>query len=242
MVVALHGFTYTGAQYGALAAPIERTVLAPDLPGHGKTTIAPVTLERTIEAVADLMEDNAPPLPLIGYSQGARVALLVALEHPHLVRSLVLISGSAGIEDETARRVRREADEKLADHIESAPLEEFLEEWTTSGLTSTAHLSDASRASDLANRGGHTSTGLAAALRGLGQGQFPYLGHRLGELAIPTLLIAGAKDEKYVAAARAIGLVAVRADVVIVPEAGHNVLADALPEAVIAFNTFLADI
>ena len=35
---------------------------------------------------------------LVGYSMGARVALAVAARHPGLVASLVLVSGSAGIE------------------------------------------------------------------------------------------------------------------------------------------------
>lgn len=241
MVVALHGFTLSGAQYGALADAIHRTVLAPDLPGHGRTTIEPVTLERTIEVVAGLVTANTPPLPLIGYSLGARLALLLALDHPELVRSLVLLSGSVGIEDEAARRTRRKADGELADHIEAVSLDEFLDGWTSEGLTSTAHLSADNRAADRAIRADNTSAGLAAALRGLGQGEFPYLGGPLGELTMPVLAIAGEDDEKYVATARAIGSGAPQAEVVIVPGAGHNVLSDAGPDVAAAIYRFLEE-
>ena len=237
--MALHGFTLTGAQYEASAAAIDRTVLAPDLPGHGRTTVEPVTIERTVEVLTQLLSAGHPPLPLIGYSQGARLALLVALEHPELVRCLILLSGSVGIEEEAARRERRDADDELADHIESITLDEFLDEWTSTGLTSTTHLSSTDRAAGRAIRAENSPAGLAAALRGLGQGAFPYLGDRLGELTMPVLAIAGAGDEKYVAAARTIGRRAPRAEVVIVPDSGHNVLVDALPDVSAAVSAFL---
>ena len=51
----------------------------------------------------------------LGYSMGGRYALHVALRHPELVRRLVLVSATGGIDDPAERAARREGDEALAD-------------------------------------------------------------------------------------------------------------------------------
>lgn len=66
------------------------TVTAFDLPGHGAS--APWEGAGEIQAVstaiaADLLDG---PADIIGHSFGATVALLLAVEHPHLVRTLSL--------------------------------------------------------------------------------------------------------------------------------------------------------
>jgi pimeloyl-ACP methyl ester carboxylesterase len=71
-------------------------VLAPDRRGHGRTPDAPGPM--TFEAMADdtiafLERHSSVPSPLLGYSDGAVVALLVALVRPDLVSHLVFVSG-----------------------------------------------------------------------------------------------------------------------------------------------------
>ena len=55
---------------------------------------------------------------LMGYSMGARLALLYALEYSSEIENLILESGSAGIESEVERQARKDADEQLALAIE----------------------------------------------------------------------------------------------------------------------------
>ena len=61
----------------------------------------------------------------------------------------------------------------------------FLDNWLARPLTLTASLDDEAANADRALREENSAAGLAAALRGLGQGACPYVGDRLGDLAMP---------------------------------------------------------
>ena len=80
-------------QIAALAA--RRRVIAPDLPGHGRSNLMPedAGLEDFVAVMAALIEDlNLPPLPVVGHSFGAMIALGRALDHPKKVTSLVTLN------------------------------------------------------------------------------------------------------------------------------------------------------
>lgn len=67
-------------------------VVLPDLRNHGLSPHAP---EHTYEAMADDVEELitrfAPDsLSLMGHSMGGKVAMLLALRHPHLIRRLII--------------------------------------------------------------------------------------------------------------------------------------------------------
>lgn len=73
------------------------SVLAPDLPGHGRSGGAPLT---SITAMADwtaalLTAAGAPKAKLVGHSMGSLVALETAARHPDRVTALTLIATSA---------------------------------------------------------------------------------------------------------------------------------------------------
>jgi pimeloyl-ACP methyl ester carboxylesterase len=95
-VVILHGGLESGASWKSLAETLSdrHRVLLPDRRGHGRT--ADVDGDYTYELMADetvafLDRVVAGPADLVGYSDGGVAALLVALDRPELVRSLVLI-------------------------------------------------------------------------------------------------------------------------------------------------------
>ena len=58
---------------------------------------------------------DALPADVVGYSMGARLALVLALRHPDAIRGLLLESPSPGIADDRERAQRRAADEALGD-------------------------------------------------------------------------------------------------------------------------------
>ena len=201
-VLLLHGFTGT-AQSWAGHIPAwspEYRVIAPDLLGHGgsdaPTDPARYALERQAGALAELLTLlDAAPAAVVGYSMGARLALVLALEHPDIVARLVLESPSAGIADPAARDERRFADERLADELERDGLDAFVDRWEAQPLfASHAALPDDTRARLRRERLSHDQHGLASSLRGAGQGAAPPLHARLGEVRVPTLAIAGALD------------------------------------------------
>src|SRR5689334_12252262 len=72
-----------------------RRVIAVEEQGHGRTTDrdAPVTFETSADDVAALLRHlKVEKADLFGFSNGASVALQVAIRHPELVRKLVFAS------------------------------------------------------------------------------------------------------------------------------------------------------
>jgi 2-succinyl-6-hydroxy-2,4-cyclohexadiene-1-carboxylate synthase len=161
------------------------------------------------------------PFTLVGYSQGGRIALHVALALPHRVTRLVLIGASPGLADDAEREQRRLADERLAERIESLSIDEFARHWAQTPLLSDIPPDVAEAAH--ADRLHSTPQGLAAALRGLGTGALPGLWRRLPELHMPVTLLAGERDDKFIALATEMAGCIPRATVTIVPGAGHAV-------------------
>jgi 2-succinyl-6-hydroxy-2,4-cyclohexadiene-1-carboxylate synthase len=196
-VVMLHGLGGTWRAFDGVIAALEReryTPLALDLPGHGAQTEAarPITYERCVELV---LAKSPPRFALCGYSMGGRVALGVALAAPERVTRLVLVSASAGIEDENERTKRATADAKLAAEVEGAPLERFVRRWRDQPLF--AGEPEEVRALAIADHRRNTTAGLAAALRGAGAGTMPPLWGRLPELRMPVLVLVGERDAKH---------------------------------------------
>lgn len=229
MIVALHGFTNTGRSWDAVAAHLGpgRPVLAPDLRGHGAASaVRPVTPEACAEDVAALAPDR---FVLAGYSMGARVALRVALAEPARVEALVLIGATPGIADPVERAARAGEDEALAAEIEGSTIEAFAERWARNPLFKgqAPAVAEAARADRLRN----DPAGLAAALRGLGQGACEPLWGRLGELRMPVTLVVGERDARYRKLAERMAAALPRADLLTVPATRHAVHLEA-PEIV----------
>jgi 2-succinyl-6-hydroxy-2,4-cyclohexadiene-1-carboxylate synthase len=202
-------------------------ILAPDLPGHGDTTITPIDIPTTVGALGDWLETLDGPVPILGYSQGGRIALLLALERPELVERLVLVSASPGIRDETDRATRRATDTELASTLLSDGIDEFLDRWLEHPLIGTAATPPEVRAADRRVRAENSAAGLAAALTGLGQGAQPWVGDRIGDLGMPLLAVAGERDVRYTRIAREIAAAVPDGRTIVIENAGHNVVLDA---------------
>ncbi|MFI5038178.1 MAG: alpha/beta fold hydrolase, partial [Solirubrobacterales bacterium] len=134
---------------------------------------------------------------LCGYSLGGRVALHVALAAPERVQRLVLVSSSAGIEDDAERAERRAADRRLADELERIPYEQFIERWRTQPLFADdpPEVGALAREDQRRNRPG----ALAEVLRRLGTGEMEPLWGRLGELGMPVTVVVGERDARFCA-------------------------------------------
>jgi len=82
-------------QLEALAA--EYTVYAPERPGHGRTADRPGPFgyaQSVDDTVAYLDAVGLDSVHVVGFSDGAIIGLLLALQHPGRIRSLVSISGN----------------------------------------------------------------------------------------------------------------------------------------------------
>jgi 2-succinyl-6-hydroxy-2,4-cyclohexadiene-1-carboxylate synthase len=154
--------------------------------------VRPITFEACVRHVLA----HAPErFALCGYSLGGRVALHVALSAPERVSRLVLVSSSAGIEDDAERAERRRADRQLADALESAPFEDFIERWRTQPLFA----DDPPEVGRLAREDQRRNAppALAAVLRGIGTGEMEPLWVRLSDLTMPVDVVVGKRDRKF---------------------------------------------
>jgi 2-succinyl-6-hydroxy-2,4-cyclohexadiene-1-carboxylate synthase len=197
-------------------------VAAVDLPGHGGSAEQRGDLLEAADAVvqAGRTAFGGVPFDLLGYSLGARVALRAALEHPEALQRLVLVSGTAGIDDDDARAARRGRDEALARGLEqNGGVERFLDRWLTQPLFATL----APEAAQGDERRRNSAAGLASSLRLAGTGSQTPLWDRLGTLDVPVLVLAGATDPRYVALGVRLASALPRAHLAVVPGAGHAV-------------------
>jgi len=93
-------------------------VLAPDRRAHGRTpdTDGPMTFdEMADDTIRFLEQQSTGSAPLLGYSDGAVVALLVALRRRDLVSHLVFVSGVFSLDGWPARTLDADVPEFMAD-------------------------------------------------------------------------------------------------------------------------------
>lgn len=190
-VVLVHGFTQTARSWERIATDLvgHHRVISVDAPGHGGSA----DVRADLWAGAQLLAGVGGPAAYVGYSMGARLCLHLALAEPPLVRCLVLLGATAGLDDPADRVARRVADDSLAHSLEIDGLEPFLERWLGqplfAGLSAEAAGLDARRA--------NTVEGLASSLRLAGTGTQEPLWSRLPELDMPVLVVAGERDSKF---------------------------------------------
>jgi 2-succinyl-6-hydroxy-2,4-cyclohexadiene-1-carboxylate synthase len=156
---------------------------------------------------------------LCGYSLGGRLAVHAALREPARYAGLVTVGASAGIDEPAARAERAQADERIAAWMETASIEDVVAVWERQPLF--ADQSDALVESQREGRLSHDPRELALLLRSAGQGTLDPVWYELGRLELPWLALAGARDERYTAAARRIAREARQARAEVVPDAGH---------------------
>ena len=215
-LVLVHGFTQTGRHWADVADQLvgDHEVVLVDAPGHGHSA----GVAADLWTGAGLVGDQGGEATYLGYSMGGRFCLHLALARPRLVRGLVLVGATAGLDDAGVREERRRADEVLARRLEEDGLDAFLAGWLAqplfAGLTESAQ--------GYAARRQNTPAGLAASLRTAGTGIQEPLWDRLGELTMPVLVVAGERDAKFAALGRRLADgIGPNAALALLPGAGH---------------------
>jgi 2-succinyl-6-hydroxy-2,4-cyclohexadiene-1-carboxylate synthase len=230
-VVVLHGFTQSGASWRTPTLGLENRhrIVAVDLPGHGGSAAVAADLWESAALVAAAIEAavGGGPAAVVGYSLGGRTALHLALLRPDLVSRLVLVSATAGMDDDAQRAARRAADDIIAQRVERDGVDVFVEWWLERPLFATL----APEAAGVDSRLGGTAAGLASSLRRAGTGTQSPLWGRLATLEMPVLVVAGALDDRYAAlAVRLTAAIGANAGTAIIAGAGHACHLEA-PEA-----------
>jgi 3-oxoadipate enol-lactonase len=179
-------------------------VLAEDLPGHGDAE-GPFTLDRAVASVRRVIDRAGGMAHVMGISGGAVVSLLTCLEHPSAVSSLVL---SAGV----ACPPRWFALQRAMSRITPEPL---LARMLT-GMYSGGRAEHAKAAEEDFRRCGKRTF-----LAGLREISRIDLRPRLGQVAVPTLVLCGSKDRANIPLSRRLAAGIPGAELRIVPDATH---------------------
>ena len=204
-VVLVHGFMGSVAAWGELPSRLarDRTVLVPDLPGHGlsEARLDPESYAVDVVAacLADAVEEfDGRSADWIGYSMGGRILLAGIAEGSIRPRRLVLESASPGLADPDARAERRTVDFERAEALERDGLEAFVATWLQQPLFATqASLPGEVRRLEVLRRLQHDPRAIAACLRGGGTGSQPSYWEALPEMRMPTTLLTGEYDDKF---------------------------------------------
>lgn len=228
VLVLLHGFAGSSRTWDAVAPRLGqgRRLLSIDLLGHGGSDAPPAQrhdVGRQATDIAWLVEGLAGArVDVLGYSFCARVALWLAVLAPSIVGRLVLESPSAGIAEPAARAARVATDEHWATLLDAGDMGAFHDAWEAQPLfASRASLSATTRGAIREDRLAANAHGLAASLRGAGQGAMRQLQEHLDALAVPALVIAGALDATGMQRATEVADALPDARLEVVESAGH---------------------
>ncbi|KAK8309972.1 hypothetical protein V6Z12_D02G156700 [Gossypium hirsutum] len=210
-ILFLHGFLGTNEEWVPIMHAISGSArcISVDLPGHGATKIKNCGDDKaaqrsllSIEIIADLLlkliEHVTPDkVTLVGYSMGARIALYMALKFSDKIEGAVILSGSPGLEDAVARKIRRAKDDSKARSIVTHGLQLFLNTWYSGGLWKSLR-SHPYFNHIVVRRSVHDDLqGLARVLSGLSPGRQPSLWEDLKHCKVPLMLVVGENDEKF---------------------------------------------
>ena len=216
-LVFIHGFTQTRHTWQDVAKNLSSQfeVVLVDAPNHGDSSDISLNLETGANAIVEVGQSAT----YVGYSMGARLCLTAALAHPQQVKRLVLISGTAGIENKDERLARVVSDEELAIQIEQNGVANFIDLWLALPIFSGLTTLNNQREIRLCN----TATALASSLRLCGAGKQQPTWSRLKELTMPVLIVAGENDKKFVELAlRLTTVIGDNAKLQIIEKSGHT--------------------
>ncbi len=203
-----HGFGASRAMWAsnveALAA--EREVLTWDLPGHGASAAPPeLSHEQCLADMLELLDTLGGARAVLGgMSLGGFLSLLLCARHPERVAGLVLVDTGPGFRDDAARAEWNAWVAELAEELEARGL-------------------DALRPGPESAAAEHAAgaAGLARAARAILTQRDGEVFASLGGIAVPALIVVGAEDERFLAAADAMARRITDARKLVIERAGH---------------------
>ncbi len=108
-VVFVHGGAQNAHTWDTVALALGRPALAVDLPGHGHSAWrddGAYTPHNLADDIAVMVEEHAPTARVIvGMSLGGLTSMELAVRHPALVRRLVLVDITPGVDQQKAKAV-----------------------------------------------------------------------------------------------------------------------------------------
>jgi pimeloyl-ACP methyl ester carboxylesterase len=194
-VVLLHGFPFNRTLWREQIEVLKDShrVVAPDLRGHGETTVTtePATMEEMARDVAALLDELQIGRPVLGgLSMGGYVALAFCRLFPRRVRALLLADTRAQADTEDGKRTREEtARRALAEGMSS-----IADAMLPKLLAHTTHMKHPDKVERVREMILSTKPeGAASALRGMAERRDQT--SLLANILQPTLIVVGSEDQ-----------------------------------------------
>ncbi|MBX3006160.1 MAG: alpha/beta fold hydrolase [Anaerolineales bacterium] len=222
-VLLIHGFPFTSRmwrpQLSGLAA--SGHILAPDLPGFGRTPAAPPphSVERLAAACLDAVTALGihEPVVLGGLSMGGYIALAAARHFPERLRGLMLLSTRAGA-DSAEAKANRDKSIATAQAEGPAPAGEGMYPKLLAPENYAAQPETASELKAILQ--GATTEGVVMGLTAMRDR--PDATDELPEINLPTLIIHGQQDQVIpFSEAEAMAAAIPHSQLHLLPQAGH---------------------
>ena len=227
-----HGYGSSAAMWAPNLPALtrDRAAITWDMRGHGSSDApddaARYTHEACLGDMAALLDAvGAARAVLCGMSLGGFLSLRFCLRWPERVTGLVLVDTGPGFRDPAARErwngwARVQADELDARGVKALPQGREQRQ---------AHHV-------------HGARGIAHAARGMLVQEDSAVLDSLGEVAVPTLVVVGSEDTRFLAAAEVMERRIAGARRVVLPRAGHAANMDAPDQFNAAVSDFLEDL
>ncbi len=218
-VLFIHGFPLSRRLWAGVVAPLseEYRLILPDLRGHGESeATAETSMQQYADDLVALLDHlgEARPVVVVGMSMGGYVAFEFCRRYPQWVRGLVLVDTRAGADSEEAARGRLEMAERVLSDGSHVAADAMLPKLFSPH--SPAALREQWREIILAT----PPAGIAAAQRAMAVRPDSF--DTLRSLDHPVLVVVGEDDViTPIEEARRMREAAPRAELAIVPQAGH---------------------
>lgn len=233
-IVLVHGFTQTRNCWGPIAPDLaaDHTVIRVDAPGHGMSS----DVLAGLRTGGRLIADQGGEATYLGYSMGGRYLIHLALANPELVRGLVLVGATAGIDDPDERATRADADRATAQRLRDLGLLEFVKAWVAAPMFAGLPPEHQFQLERMEN----TVDGLENSLLQAGTGSQDPSWDKLHRLDMPVLVVAGALDDKYAALGhRLVEAIGDNAELALIDRAGHAAHLEDTPTFLAALRAWL---
>ena len=227
-IVFLHGFLGSSKSWKNIRKNINYPSLAIDIPGHGKSSFNNLNSsyyfkDFSNELYLALSELDIKKIHLCGYSMGARLALAFSSIYPKMISTLLLESGTVGLND------REEKEERLAKDLNKSirikeNLNEFVKDWEKLDFfvnQKTRNNNDFISQREI--RLSHDKYQLSRSLEVFSLGNMPYMMNNYTKLTFPIFIINGKEDIKFIKEGRIMLNANNNSKQYIINNAGHNV-------------------
>jgi len=211
VILLSHGYSATSRMWVGQIEALSRdhTLIVWDMRGHGQSDCPAdqslYTQDATIEDMAAILDAVGAKSAIVGgLSLGGYMSLAFYVKHPERVRALLIIDTGPGFKKDEAREGWNKYALETAGDFEKNGLQRLK-----------------SRGAEMASAQHRSADGLIHAARGMLTQRDATVINALPEIGVPSLVVVGANDKPFLAAADYMAAKIPGAEKVVIADAGH---------------------